>query len=394
MDSNFRTEINIILTSEIGEKDFISITLSSPISSNAEFTKIKIVPKKNKNGIFFQFEYFYDSKVKHENTADIAEVIKRLTSILALGYKQTYILFSDRYVQIFIDKKMKISVLRGNLSTTNKIKTEIKDHNNEKNYILKEGVAVNWLVSLGIMNTSGKVLNPMQKKFRQINKFLENIQDIKKQLPMNPTIVDFGCGKSYLSFAMYDYLCKEGYTPTIIGLDLKADVIENCNAIAKENNFTGLTFHVGDVANYFDSNKDVAADMLITLHACDTATDYAIYHALKWRCKVIVVVPCCQHEILGQIKNEDLQPLLKHGIMKERFSSLLTDAIRANIIEAYGYKVSVLEFIDTEHTPKNIMIRATAKNFELNKEKLDDILQMQNMFGASPILCELAKNLD
>jgi len=169
------------------------------------------------------------------------------------------------------------------------------------------------------------------------------------------TILDFGCGKSYLTFAMYHYLKElKAYPVRIIGLDLKADVIAHCNELAQKYGYSGLQFLVGDIAQYEGVD---AVDMVVTLHACDTATDYALDKAVKWGAKVILSVPCCQHELNQQIENELLQPVLKYGLIKERMAALLTDALRAEILESKGYQVQILEFIDMEHTPKNILIR-------------------------------------
>ena len=195
-------------------------------------------------------------------------------------------------------------------------------------------------------------------KYRQINRFLEFIRDVLPDLPSGReiTVVDFGCGKSYLTFAVYYYLNRLlGLDVRMIGLDLKADVIRECSRLAEKYGYEKLTFCVGDIASYQGAS---AVDMVMTLHACDTATDYALEKAVRWGARVILSVPCCQHELNRQIACEPLGPVLKYGLLKERMAALLTDGLRAGRLECEGYAVQILEFIDMEHTPKNILIRA------------------------------------
>jgi SAM-dependent methyltransferase len=229
-------------------------------------------------------------------------------------------------------------------------------------------------VDLGVMNAQGKVISAKYDKFRQINRFLEFVEDILPKLPKERevTILDFGCGKSYLTFAMYYYLKElQGYDVKIIGLDLKADVIANCSRLAEKYGYDKLHFLQGDIAEYEGVR---AVDMVVTLHACDTATDFALAKAVEWGARVILSVPCCQHEVNKQIKNELLEPVLRYGILKERLSALLTDGIRANLLEAKGYDTQILEFIDMEHTPKNLLIRAVKTEKEKNTKDLEELL--------------------
>ena len=249
--------------------------------------------------------------------------------------------------------KLKISIENNNSSC------KVDNQNNrQKNYILNDGDHLDFLVEQGVMSSNYRVKADMQHKFRQINRFLEFIKDIESYLPNDRPIhiIDFGCGKSYLTFAVYHYLHnilkKDIY---IHGLDLKEQVIIDCNSLAKKLNYDNLFFEIGDISTY---NCPYAVDMVMTLHACDTATDYALYNAIKWNAKVILSVPCCQHELNKQIKNEDFSSIFKYGIIQERTSSLFTDALRANILELQGYRTQILEFIDIEHTPKNLLIRA------------------------------------
>ena len=242
-----------------------------------------------------------------------------------------------------------------------KIKQVDLSHNRKKNHILEPEQKVDFLVDLGVQTKEGKIVKSRYDKFRQINRFLEFIEDILPQLPQDRelTILDFGCGKSYLTFAMYHYLKElKGYQVHIIGLDLKADVIETCSSLAEKYGYDRLEFHVGDIAGY-EGVTDV--DMVVTLHACDTATDYALDRAIRWGARVILSVPCCQHELNRQIQNDLLAPVLGYGLIKERMAALITDALRGQILESKGYQVQILEFIDMEHTPKNILIRAVKK---------------------------------
>ena len=249
--------------------------------------------------------------------------------------------------------KLKISIENNNGSC------KVDNQNNrQKNYILNDGDHLDFLVEQGVMSSNYRVKADMQHKFRQINRFLEFIKDIESYLPNDRPIhiIDFGCGKSYLTFAVYHYLHnilkKDIY---IHGLDLKEQVIIDCNSLAKKLNYDNLFFEIGDISTY---NCPYDVDMVMTLHACDTATDYALYNAIKWNAKVILSVPYCQHELNKQIKNEDFSSIFKYGIIQERTSSLFTDALRANILELQGYRTQILEFIDIEHTPKNLLIRA------------------------------------
>ena len=213
-----------------------------------------------------------------------------------------------------------------------------KEHNKVKNYIIGEGEYVDWMYQLGLMDKNGVVLKHRQKKFRQINKFLEMLKDIEKEIPENSVIVDMGCGKSYLTFAMYHYFnIIHNKNVEIRGYDLKKDVVEYCNSLSEKFGFKNLKFYCQDIAEIENTDERIA--MIITLHACDTATDYAIYHGIRWGCRVMMNVPCCQHELFHQMKNESMNIMLDHGIIKERFAALLTDSIRARIIEIMGYRV-------------------------------------------------------
>ncbi len=381
----------ITLINEKIKLNFQKIVISNPFNKSTKYFKVTIIPKKSNDLIFFQVTYFYETKVKHENYFNYLQISDKIEEILDIGYKQWDIILLNEQLKLIVNKKYNFKTTISTTETSNSIKNLINSHNNDKNYIIREGEPIAWLVSLGIMNTNGIVLKDKQKKFRQINRFLEMINDVYDYLPDEPTIIDFGCGKSYLTFALYYFLEKKNKKATIIGLDLKQDVVQYCNDLSKKFLFDRLSFQTGNIQYYDESKK---ADMVISLHACDTATDYAIHYGIKNKCKIIMSVPCCQHELFSQVENVQMMPLLKHGILKERFSALLTDSLRSSILEIFGYKCQVMEFIDMEHTPKNIMIRAVYKNkYIKNENLLKDFYTLKEMYSVEPTLYKLCKNL-
>jgi SAM-dependent methyltransferase len=264
------------------------------------------------------------------------------------------------------------------------------EHNRKKNYILQEGMTVPPLVDMGIFTKEGKVVRSMYDKYKQINRFVELVDDVLKNETKDEIyILDFGCGKSYLTFVLYYYIVEiRKKKAEIIGLDLKADVIKHCNELAEKLGYDRLKFERGDISTY--EGTDVA-DMVVTLHACDLATDYALDKAVKWGARVILAVPCCQHELNRQIKCDPLKPVLKYGIIKERVAALLTDALRANLLEQQGYETQILEFIDMEHTPKNLLIRAVKKN-GMRPKKSADIGTVEELLHVAPTLEKLLNN--
>ena len=366
-------------------EELYKIIISNPFKKSEMYFKVTAEMKIKEGNKFYQLTYYYETKVKHQNIFDQAEFVEHISSVLDFKYKQCDIIFSDATHKIFFNKNKSIKIL----SQAKKSEIKYTEHNKAKRYILKEGTAIDWLIELGIMNKEGKVLAAKQKKFRQLNKFLEMVQDVSEHLPDKPHIVDIGCGKSYLTFALYYYLTVvKGKEVSIIGLDLKADVVEYCQNLAERFQFHGLNFVCCDIENFQHPSGNV--DLLISLHACDTATDYALFNAVRWNVNVILSVPCCQHELFFQLKNETLQPLLKHGILKERFSALLTDSVRSLLLEAMGYRCQVMEFIDMEHTPKNIMIRAIRKKSNKDKDKfLDEFFMLKKQYYIQPKLYEL-----
>ena len=354
------------------QKNLIDLTISGLKKKNEELpVKIKVRPVAMKDKIEYQVSEFIGRKVFHKNYKK-DELKKKITDWMQEDYKQAQFTMTDATAQI----------LSGKHSQTVKYKKckEVRvqrdlSHNRTKRYILPEGTPVGFLIDLGVMTKEGKIVRQKYDKYRQINRFLEFVEDILPQLSKEreQTIIDFGCGKSYLTFAMYYYLKElKGYDIRIIGLDLKEDVIAHCNELKDKYGYGKLSLLVGDIASYTDVD---AVDMVVTLHACDTATDYALAKAVQWGAKVILSVPCCQHEANRMMENELLQPVLQYGILKERMAAIMTDAVRANLLTAKGYDTQILEFIDMEHTPKNLLIRAvyTGKDSENAAEALKNM---------------------
>ncbi|MBR6696700.1 MAG: SAM-dependent methyltransferase [Lachnospiraceae bacterium] len=364
------------------------IVISSPLK-DSELKKVRVRVIKLSNDIAYQVTEYVGTKVIHTNY-DAVSLKEKLVQYMQ-GFKQAQIETTSINATVLVSKKGTTTIKCKQKQQIEKAPL-IQEHNRTKEYILKEGISVPFLVDLGIMTKEGKIVNSKYDKYRQINRFLEFIEDILPSLDSNKeqTIIDFGCGKSYLTFAMYYYLKElKNYDVRIIGLDLKRDVIEKCNELSASYGYEKLNFYVGDIASYSDVES---VDMVVTLHACDTATDYALYKAVNWGAKVILSVPCCQHEANKTINNKDLAPVLKYGIIKERMSALITDAIRAQTLECKGYKTQILEFIDMEHTPKNIFIRAVKK--EKMQAKVADVSKLQEMLNLDLTLCKLFKEQD
>lgn len=317
--------------------------------------RVRIRPVELKGEILYQASASLGTKMFHRNYGR-EELLAYIRESLDGTYSQLQVQGQKADGSILVSRKGKQTV-RKKLHEK-KENTRILSHNRVKRYILPQGTPVPFLVDLGVMTGEGRVHEAAYDKYRQINRFLEFIEDSLPKLPKDRelTIVDFGCGKSYLTFAMYYFLRElRGYQVKIVGLDLKADVIEHCGRLAEKYGYDGLQFLQGDIAGYEGLDR---VDMVVTLHACDTATDFALAKAVQWNAQVILSVPCCQHELNRKIKNDLLSPVLKYGILRERMSALLTDGIRAELLESKGYSVQILEFIDMEHTPKNLLIRA------------------------------------
>lgn len=333
------------------------LILSNP-RSREHFLKLTVRPVLLKGALKFQIEEFTEKQAFQKNL-DKEEAVAYLTDQLEQHYRNGEAEDSAGTMNLLVSKKGTVTIKRKKKAERiTPTPTALLSHNRKKRYVLEEGIPVPFLIDLGVMTQEGTVVKAKFDKFRQINRFLEFVEDVLPQLDRSRenVIVDFGCGKSYLTFAMYYYLKElKGYPVRIIGLDLKKDVIALCNRLSEKFGFEHLHFYHGDIAGYEGLDR---VDMVVTLHACDTATDFALEKAIRWGAKVILSVPCCQHELNGQIDSELLRPVLKYGILKERMAALITDGIRAELLEAAGYRTQILEFIDMEHTPKNLLIRA------------------------------------
>ena len=392
-------------------REFIRAVFSNPrVKDNV--VKAKLRPMEQKGELLFQLESFTKTQAFHKNLT-VEETQEELTKLLE-EFRQVQVETVSEDITVLISKKGKATIKR----RRKKVQAKAADlsHNRKKKYILEEGIAVPFLQDLGVMTQDGKIVRTKMDKFRQINRFLEFVEDILPQLDKDRelTLLDFGCGKSYLTFAMYYYLHElKGYDIRIIGLDLKTDVILHCNELAKKYGYEKLSFLVGDIADYEGVDQ---VDMVVTLHACDTATDFALAKAVGWNAKVILSVPCCQHEVNKQfekqqnlksgkmkIKTEVLEtlevpsnqfsvveevlgPIMDYGLLRERFAALVTDGLRAKRLESEGYETQVLEFIDMEHTPKNILLRAVKKGSPAAKsgkeaEDCENFLKIQPTLG-------------
>ena len=389
------------LFEDIANRDMTRIIISNSTDKD-KISKIKIRPILIKEELYFQTSEFIGEKVFHTNF-NSEDLLNKLSDWFEGLFRQAELSTLNGNATLLISKKGKATII--NKIVKNKKENDGSEnsgesfdrnnanflHNKKKNYILQEGMPLPFLIDLGVMTKDGLIVKAKSDKFRQINRFLEYIEDVLPYLEMERelTILDFGCGKSYLSFAMYYYLkVLKGYRINVIGLDLKKDVIEHCNLLSEKYGYDKLHFLEGDIATYTGSSS---VDMVVTLHACDTATDHALYKAVLWGAKVILSAPCCQHELNRQIGNETLKPILKYGIVKERMAALITDAMRAELLESRGYRVQLLEFIDMEHTPKNILIRAVKKSrMDQEKQEIgDELKECMDFFGVSPCLYQL-----
>lgn len=382
---------------ELLKRVLTSLLVDMVISSargGGDFIKIKVRPVMIRDSLYFQVSRYTDKQVFHENmTAE--DALETLSGWILHDFRQAQIRMQDEMVTVLVSKKGKATIKSKKAAC---IETQNLEHNRKKQYIIEEGTAVPFMIDLGVMTESGKIIRTRYDKYRQINRFLEFIEDILPELPTDRTvhIIDFGCGKSYLTFAMYYYLkVLKHYDIRITGLDLKQKVIEDCQALADRYGYDGLQFLCGDIADYNGTDE---VDMVVTLHACDTATDYALYKAVKWHASVILSVPCCQHELNQRIQCETLSGAFQYGLIRERTAALMTDAMRGQLLEMKGYKTQLLEFIDMEHTPKNILIRAVKSKGLLpkaaRKQQEDRYRACRDFFGAELTLEKLFNEME
>ncbi len=382
------TEIKEFLDKYVNA-DLVRILISNARSTDTP-GKLQVRPVPVKGEIQYQVTSIQGTKAIHANYEKEA-LISYLTEQMERNFRQMQLEGRNVQGRVLVSKKGKMDIKAREIKGKGKEDfAPMLSHNRTKKYLLKEGVPVPWLIDLGVMTPEGKIKNSRYDKFKQLNRYLEFIQDILPKLPKGREIriIDFGCGKSYLTFAMYYYLRElKHYDIRVTGLDLKADVIEKCQRLADQYGYDRLKFQQGDIASYEGADQ---VDMVVTLHACDTATDFALAKAVKWGASVILSVPCCQHELNRQVENETLAPILEYGILKERFAALLTDGLRAQMLKSAGYDTQILEFISMEYTPKNLLIRAV-KN-ENRKEDIKQRMAWENCmqaFHAEPTLKRL-----
>ena len=359
--TNFEELVHNLFNEEI----VLRIIFSSQYKKDKEsFNKVQLKPYISDDVIQYQLTYYFTNRVVHSNLNKDDAINETITLITKI-FKQALITTRDKEYHLLSNKSGKVTIIKKDLANYKNVKLS---HDREKQYIIRDNIVVPFLVELGVMNINGKVLNDKYDKFKQINRFIEFVDDIVEEFDPNKTIriIDFGCGKSYLTFAIHYYLTEvKKFNVDIVGLDLKENVIKECNEVVNKYNMKGIKFMVGDIKDY----KESKIDMVVTLHACDTATDYALYNAIKWNAKVILSVPCCQHEVNKQIKASKLTGFTEYGIIKERISALITDVSRAELLQYNGYKTQILEFIDMSHTPKNLLIRAIKKDKNINMNK-------------------------
>lgn len=370
------TFLNFILN-----KQLVNATFSQPRQKSNELKRVKLKPVEIKKTYYIQLEYQYERILKHENV--LLENFEEHFNILLSQFRQIYAQFLSEIVQVKLSKKNKVTWKSDKTKETAQVNLS---HNRKKQYLLDETKKYPFLVRLGVQTEDGKIVKQKAAKFRQINRFLEFIDDSLDYLPKNKQIriIDFGSGKSYLTFAMYHYLkIEKALNIKVTGLDLKKEVIEHCTQIAKDLQYTDLEFLVGDINDY---NEETAVDMVVTLHACDVATDMALARAVKWGAKVILSVPCCQHELNRQLHSPALELMTQHGLIKERFAALATDSIRAEILRLVGYETQILEFIDMENTPKNILIRAFFTGRKPSEEEKIRYKNFIQFLSAKPFL--------
>jgi SAM-dependent methyltransferase len=375
------------------DEALLRIVVSNPVGKEG-ISKVKIRPLRLKGDVVFQAEELIGNQAFHKNLSAM-ECTEYLADLLEDKLRQMGLDSNKGQLRVLVSKKGTLSIKEKRQQPKMEAASFVPEHNRQKNYILEEGIRVPFLVDLGVMTEEGKIVRSRYDKFRQINRFLEFIEDILPKLHSDKenVIIDFGCGKSYLTFAMYYYLHElKGYPIRIIGLDLKQTVIDKCNQLKEEYGYNKLNFYHGDIASYEGVDH---VDMVVTLHACDTATDYALYKAVNWGASVILSVPCCQHEMNRQMKNDLMAPIFQYGIVKERVAALYTDALRAEILENQGYRTQILEFVDMEHTPKNILIRGVKQGGkkdnqnEMKKimESLNCNLTLPRLFAEKEVSC-------
>lgn len=358
------------------------LIVSKP-AGQERYQKIVLAQK----GDYYQAEQYTKQQVFHRNLR-FEELREYLAGLLGEHYLQLTAWTEQAEHSLRITKKGKLLAHRGKKSADAPAPQE--KHNRQKNYLLPEGTVIPPLVDMGIFTNDGKIVRSMYDKYRQINRFVELVDDALRASPPKALhILDFGCGKSYLTFVLYYFLTQvRGIEVQMVGLDLKEEVIRHCNETAARYGYSGLHFELGNIDGY---RTDMPVDMVVTLHACDTATDFALFNAVSWGARMIFSAPCCQHELAGQMEGGALSLLTRYGIVKERTAALLTDALRANLLTCCGYQTQLLEFVELEHTPKNLLIRAVKGQVspEKRRQAWQEVKTACETFSLSPTLLRL-----
>lgn len=364
------------IINEIVDNTIISITISNKKYNEYNYDKVTVVQLED----LYQITKYTNTQAFHTNVEE-KELVDLLLPIIN-NYKQIDGKTEKGNYNIRINKRN--NVLRRFNEVNNK--SISKSHNRKKNYIIGDYENMMILKDLDIITQENTIAAPMRDKFRQINKYVELVDDlISKDKIEKLKIVDFGSVKSYLTFVLYHYLTYTRKIDTeIVGVDLKESVIKDNINLAQKYNYEKLSFVYGDINDI--EVDDV--DMVISLHACDIATDYALNKALEWESKYIIAVPCCQNELYKQLKSNSFSGMIKYGVVKERISAIITDTVRANVLEYSGYNTQVIEYIDSDHSLKNLMIRAKFTNY-IDKSALDNIINLQKEFNFKQKLLEL-----
>jgi SAM-dependent methyltransferase len=384
-------ELSELLSNAAANKALVKATFSGPRSPESLFLRVAVRPVDVRGGSMLQFTSQTATQEFHKNLS-LDEAANELVRLATKDFKNSHFTTDSASFEARFSKKGKCFLSKKPIATTTLPFPLEQPHNQLRNHLIPEGAPCPFLIETGIMSKAGIVLASHSRKFRQINRFLEFIHDIAESLPSDRTIrvIDFGCGKSYLTFATH-YLLTTILKRDVelIGLDRREDVVKTCSTIVERLGLQNLRFTVGDIAGYV-SNANV--DMVISLHACDTATDEAIAQAIRWQSKAILAVPCCQHELNSHLSASALAPLTSFGISKERFASLATDSMRAALLNAVGYQTQLLEFIETEHTPKNLLIRSVRNQEYLATDaktrSSSDVGTMRALLGIPPLTLE------
>ena len=348
-------------------------------------SRVTVAPVLLGDGLRYRFTSHRASRSTDENVTPEAAA-ERLVGLLETEFRQGVLQSPEADWQVLVGGEKEPRILRRPPSRP----TVSLDHDRVKRRTLPDGVPVPFLVELGVMTSEGKVRTRRYDKFRQVNRFLELVEDVLPALPAAPAplrVVDFGSGKSYLTFALHHLLSVvHDRRSEIVGLDLKPEIVAGCEALARRLGAEGLRFEVGDIAGY---DGLAGVDIVVSLHACDTATDAALDRAVRAGARVILAVPCCQHELLPQLDNAALGPLLRHGTLRERFAAEVTDAARAQLLGAVGYDVQVVEFVELEHTPKNVLLRAVSRPGRDTGKALAEYRSFAAELGIDPALARL-----